>query len=153
LLGLDHVDLRVRDLAAVRAFYDALLPELGLVDVREFENGVEYYEPERPDAARVFFGLHEDPAHRPNGSRVAFSAATPADVDRLAEVVRNAGGQAIEGPEIPQSLERYYAVFFEDPDGNKLEICFRRAHADPSRVALEALTERVDAIAKGAGGA
>ncbi len=42
------------------------------------------------------------------------------------DVVRQAGGQNLEGPEIcAEYSPGYYAFFFEDPDGNKLEICCR----------------------------
>lgn len=62
----------------------------------------------------------------PNGTCIAFAATTAAEVDRLAALVRAAGAVDIEGPEIPYSSERYYAVFFRDASGNRLEICYRR---------------------------
>jgi hypothetical protein len=44
----------------------------------------------------------------------------------VAKIVREAGGQNLEGPQIwPEYSPGYYALFFEDPDGNKLEICCR----------------------------
>ena len=44
----------------------------------------------------------------------------------MAEVVRKAGGLVLEGPEVREDYTpHYYAFFFEDPDGNKLEICYR----------------------------
>ena len=47
-------------------------------------------------------------------------------MDRLAKLVRKAGGKALEGPEICKEYSAgYYAFFFEDPDGNRLEICCR----------------------------
>jgi hypothetical protein len=50
-------------------------------------------------------------------------ASLASEVDRLAEVVRQAGARNIEGP---MQYERgYYAVFFEDPSGNRLEVCYR----------------------------
>lgn len=135
--GYDHVDARVRDLVAARRFYDVLMPELGLAETVADEDGVEYYEPHRPRYARRFFGLHEDRKHHANAGRLCFAAETPADVDRLADVVRRAGGSAIEGPEIPYSAEKYYAVFFEDPSGNRLEIAYRRAHDDGVAVRVD----------------
>ena len=46
----------------------------------------------------------------------------------VAEVLREAGGKALEGPEICVDYSPgYYAFFFEDPDGNKLEICCRES--------------------------
>src|SRR5579875_1259040 len=77
--GYDHIDARVRDLASARRFYDILMPELGLTEIKLFESGTEYYEPYRQGASRRFFGIHEDPEHHTNESRICFSADTPAD--------------------------------------------------------------------------
>jgi predicted lactoylglutathione lyase len=75
-----------------------------------------------------FFGFTEDPNHRPNDTRIAFWAETREQVDRVAQVVRETGGRNPEGPQIwPEYSPGYYAFFFEDPDGNKLEICCRRS--------------------------
>jgi catechol 2,3-dioxygenase-like lactoylglutathione lyase family enzyme len=131
--GFDHFDARVRDLAAARAFYDVLMPALGLTDVVEADGDVEYYRPPLGvNGPRPLFGLHEDPQHVANESCLAFTAPTPGDVDRLAQIARAAGARDMEGPEIPYSSERYYAVFFRDPSGNRLEICYRRSHEDRS---------------------
>lgn len=127
--GFDHIDLRVVDLDAQRELYDALLPALGLTEIVELPGSREYYEPPVPGESRRFFGLIADPAHRANATRICFAAASPSDVDRLAEIARAAGASAMEGPEIPYSSEKYYAVFFEDGSGNKLEIAYRRPHA------------------------
>jgi catechol 2,3-dioxygenase-like lactoylglutathione lyase family enzyme len=148
--GYDHIDARVRDLARARRFYDALMPELGLIEIKTFEGGTEYYEPHRAGSSRRFFGLHEDPLHAPNDSRICFAAETAAEVDRLAKVVERAGGDSIEGPEIPYSDERYYAVFFKDPSGNAFEIAYRRTPDDGAAV-REDIGELIEA--KGAFGA
>ena len=109
------------------------MPALGLTDVHEAPGEVEYYQPGPVKAgSRALFGLHEDPDHVANACCIAFAAATPGDVDRLAAVAREGGAQAMEGPEIPYSSERYYAVFFRDASGNRLEICYRRAQTDRS---------------------
>lgn len=127
--GFDHIDVRVHDLDAARPLYDALLPALGLSERREEPDCLEYYEPLRSaDSARRFFGIHAHAGHVANATRIAFAATTAADVDRLAAIALEAGARAMEGPEIPYSSERYYAAFFEDASGNKLEICYRRPH-------------------------
>jgi predicted lactoylglutathione lyase len=43
-------------------------------------------------------------------------------VDRVARVIVESGGRDVDGP--PGFDDRYYACFFDDPDGNKLEICY-----------------------------
>jgi len=120
----DHIDHRVRSLAAVRPFYDALMPALGYTGVEVGKNVVEYY---CPDAANQFFAIDQHAGHVPTDTRIAFAAATRTDVDRIGEVLRSIGGRVIEGPEdCLDYTQPYYAVFFEDPEGNKLEVCCRR---------------------------
>ncbi len=134
--GFDHIDLRVADIAAERPLYDALLPALGLTEIVDVPDAREYYEPLVPDQARRFVGLNAEPGHQGNANRICFAAASPSDVDRLAQLARRAGARAMEGPEIPYSAEKYYAVFFEDGCGNKFEIAYRRPH-----VAVEAAAD------------
>jgi predicted enzyme related to lactoylglutathione lyase len=117
----DHIDLRVRNLAEVRSFYEILLPALGFNKDAKIDGWIQY---ERAaDARAEFFGVTESPNHIANECRIAFWASSVVEVDRLAEVVRRAGGCNIEGPgfEVPG----YYAVFFEDASGNRFEICHR----------------------------
>ena len=64
-----------------------------------------------------------DPDHLPNANRVAFWVESRDEVDRLARVVRSAGARNVSGPkDMPEYTPTYYAVFFEDPWGNPLEV-------------------------------
>ena len=121
----DHVDLRVTELGNVRGLYDALLPAMGFAQLEEDGANVNY-RCDSNDHTQSFFGLMTDPLHRPNGTRLAFRAASRDDVDRLTEIALAAGARSLEGPENYGRSARYYAAFFEDADGNKLEICFRQ---------------------------
>jgi catechol 2,3-dioxygenase-like lactoylglutathione lyase family enzyme len=122
---LDHIDLRVTDLKRAHKFYSKLLPALGFIRDRSGGRwGIFYAAGE--DKPEAFFGFTQDRRHQPNGTRIAFWAETRAEVDRLARLVRKIGGNNLEGPELcPGYSPGYYACFFEDPDGNKLEICCR----------------------------
>lgn len=123
---LDHVDLRVKDFGTAMKFYGKILPALGFTRDRSDDTWGTFYAVGR-DKTSAFFGFTEDPNHKPNGTRIAFWAETRAEVDQIAEVVRKAGGRKLEGPEVcPGYSPGYYAFFFEDPDGNKLEICCRQ---------------------------
>jgi catechol 2,3-dioxygenase-like lactoylglutathione lyase family enzyme len=120
----DHIDLRVRDLDAAKRFYSQVLPAIGFSDEQGDDTWVSYYATGglKPE----FFGFTHDPDHRPNGTRISFWADTREEVNRVAEVVKNAGGLVLEGPELcVEYSPNYYAFFFEDPSGNKLEICCR----------------------------
>jgi catechol 2,3-dioxygenase-like lactoylglutathione lyase family enzyme len=125
----DHVDLRVSDFAKVRRLYNALLPAMGFTRISEDDESVCYYAP-ADDRSMPFFCINADPDHRPNGSRVALYARGRNEVDRLAEVARVAGATAFEPPHLcTEYTPHYYATFFEDADGNKLEICYREKPA------------------------
>ena len=118
----DHVDLRVRSLAEARSFYETLLPALGFTRDVGIEGWLQY-EAEGPDGATEFVGVTESPQHVANECRIAFRAESIRDVERLAAIAIQAGAQNVEGPLYEEP--HYYAVFFEDPSGNRLEICCR----------------------------
>lgn len=119
----DHIDLRVRSLAEARPFYETLLPALGFTRRAEIEGWLQF-EAVEPDGSAEFFGVTETALHQANACRIAFWAESTAEVDRLAEIVRHAGARTIEGPNYDEG-PGYYALFFEDPSGNRLEICHR----------------------------
>ncbi|HEX9793392.1 MAG TPA: VOC family protein [Planctomycetota bacterium] len=118
-----HVDLRVQDRAVARAFYLAFLPELGLSVLNRGKNFDTLSCPGLAKPLQPWFGWTEDPAHVPNGNRIAFQVASRAEVDRLAALLGPAGAREISGPKaMPEYSAGYYAVFFADPSGNPLEI-------------------------------
>jgi catechol 2,3-dioxygenase-like lactoylglutathione lyase family enzyme len=122
----DHIDLRVKNRAAAQRFYSQVLPAIGF---RVDKSGKRWGLFEAEGSVAVdFFGFEEEADHQPNGNRIAFWASSREAVDKVAEVVRKAGGRNIEGPELcVEYSPGYYAVFFEDPDGNKLEVCHRES--------------------------
>lgn len=140
-LGFDHVDVRVSSLALVEAFYDRLMPLLGLTrkrtafvdakgewlqkDADGNYNTVEYYTPAEPGAVSFFIGFIERSDHVPGLTRVAFR------IENLPEwlpALEELGAHNIEPSE---EMSVYPAIFFEDPAGTKLELVARRA-APPS---------------------
>ncbi|HEY4282908.1 MAG TPA: VOC family protein [Chthoniobacterales bacterium] len=122
---LDHVDLRVRDFSRAMNFYGQLLPALGFTCNRSDSEWGTFYSV-GGDKTSAFFGFTEDRNHQPNGNRIAFWVDSRSEVDEIAGLVREIGGQNLEGPELcAEYSPGYYAVFFDDPDGNKLEICCR----------------------------
>jgi catechol 2,3-dioxygenase-like lactoylglutathione lyase family enzyme len=122
---LDHIDLRVRNFGRAKEFYSKLLPALGFTRDRSDPEWATFYTV-GGDQPPVFFGFTEDLEHQPNGTRIAFWADARTEVDKIGELVRQIGGKNLEGPELAAEYSPgYYAVFFEDPDGNKLEVCCR----------------------------
>lgn len=117
-----HVDLRVNSREEARVFYAQLLPELGFTRFHHGKQFDTFTVPGDPPF-EPWVGYIEDVDHQPNGNRLAFAVSSRAEVDRLAEVARIAGAGSISGPKpMPGYDEGYYAVFFDDPSGNALEI-------------------------------
>ena len=118
-----HVDLRVPDLEAGVEFYTILMPEVGF---SKYEGGQVFRSwttPEGRGPSRAWFGITDDPEHRPNANRIAFAVESRAEVDRITPILERAGARAISGPKLmPDYTDTYYAVFFDDPWGNPLEI-------------------------------
>lgn len=120
-----HMDVRVTELEEAMRFYSAVLPSLGFT--REY-HGTEWKvfatEDELPGAA--YFALTEDPDHRPNANRIAFWAESREQVDQIAGVLRELNAKITSGPQLfPEYSSTYYAIYFEDPCGNRLEVVHR----------------------------
>lgn len=117
----DHIDLRVPDLKQAERFYGPLLPALGFTRTVDIEGWLQF---EAADGEITeFFGVTESLHHLPNENRIAFWAGSNEHVDALAEVANQAGARNMEGPMLYEA--GYYAVFFEDPWGNRFEVCYR----------------------------
>jgi catechol 2,3-dioxygenase-like lactoylglutathione lyase family enzyme len=117
---LSHVDVRVRDRKRAHQFYSLLLGELGVVLESDKGLWTSYIDPGAE--AGDWFAFTEDRAMEPGPTRVALAARSREVVDRVARRLAELGAQQIDGPSEAYG-PRYYAVFFEDPDGNKLEVC------------------------------
>jgi catechol 2,3-dioxygenase-like lactoylglutathione lyase family enzyme len=121
----DHIDLRVPDLAQVSDFYRKLLPALGFKKALTVPGWLQYYA--EGEGATEFFGVTESRPHVPNENRIAFWASSVDEVNDISRFLHEIGARNIEGPEFEES-PTYYAVFFEDPAGNRLELCYRRTN-------------------------
>jgi predicted lactoylglutathione lyase len=119
----DHIDLHVRDLSAVGSFYHALRPILGFTARVDIDGWLQFEA--LGQGVFEFFGVTEEKDHRPNRNRIAFWADSNERVDQLAAELSRIGATNIEGPGFES--ESYYAVYFDDPSGNPLEICHRTA--------------------------
>jgi catechol 2,3-dioxygenase-like lactoylglutathione lyase family enzyme len=129
---LSHLDLTVTDLARSAPFYDRILGELGF---RRFEGGGDPGWFQRyPGGGYWGIALRLAPprtrARRhdrwlPGLHHVAFHAGSRSDVDRLYALLTEMGAEILDPPADysgPAYSEGYYAVFFADPDGLKLEV-------------------------------
>src|SRR5438309_11447156 len=96
---LDHIDLRVKDLARAKEFYRKLLSALGFTCDRSDEIWGTFYSA-GGDNPSEFFGFTVDRHHQPNGTRISFWGESRAEVDRIAKFVRELGGKNLEVCEV-----------------------------------------------------
>ena len=127
--ALHHVDLVVSSIERSLPFYRDLLAPLGFHRIGEVEG-------ERGETiwylsgAGGSLGLREAQSggeeeydrYRVGLHHLAFEAGSRALVDERAEWLRAQGAELESGPEEYSYVPGYYAVFFYDPDGIKLEI-------------------------------
>jgi catechol-2,3-dioxygenase len=118
-----HVDLRVGSMDAAFPFYDALLPALGFT-VPYHGDVWKAWATADPLPATAYVAITEEPGHVADSSRIAFKVDSADDVDRVAGVAREAGAE-LSGPKPMPYSPGYYAVYFDDPSGNRLEVYVR----------------------------
>jgi catechol 2,3-dioxygenase-like lactoylglutathione lyase family enzyme len=124
--GVHHVFLTVKDLDRSRSFYKALMPRLGYPGVADFGAVIGFL-----SSSGSFWLKQADARFRDDRfskdrvglCEVAFRAENREQIDALARDVESWGGTILDPPrEYPQYVPGYYAVFFADPDGIKLEL-------------------------------
>jgi hypothetical protein len=120
----DHIDLRVPRLADVQLFYETLLPALGFTRNVSDDEWLQFEAESADGGVTQFFGVTQCPEHIPNGSRIAFWVEDESEVVRIGDILRRLAARNIEGP--MEYEPDYHAVFFEDPCGNRLEVCHRK---------------------------
>ena len=121
---IDHVSLGVGDLAASRAFYDAVLAPLGYHRRYDLDDASGYGSPAPhplKEQALPFWIGHE-PAGAALSGHVCFTAPSRAAVDAFHAAALAAGGRDNGKPGLrPRYHAHYYAAFVIDPDGHRIE--------------------------------
>ncbi|WP_121120082.1 VOC family protein [Croceibacterium ferulae] len=126
---LDHIFLTVSDTDRSIAFYEQVLPVLGIA--RRLDYDGKDGPPGHPDLkgfgaeGRMFFWLRQGEA-APGAVHVGFIAASAAMVDEAHAAAMAAGAAQIHppGPQLHYD-PRYYAAQVRDPDGYSLEFVFK----------------------------
>jgi glyoxylase I family protein len=126
-LGVDHIDITVNDLGRSLPFYIKVLGALGFRRlVHPHYNGFHN--------AHMIIGVKEAAAEEKGATynrfrvglhHLALRARSKSDVDRFHDFLVTEKLTILDAPaEYPQYGPEYYAVFFADPDGIKLELTY-----------------------------
>ena len=127
-MGIHHVDIVVSSIERSLPFYRELLGPLGWHGISEVEG-------ERGETIwyllghETQIGLRESQSapgaydrYSPGLHHLAFEATSRAAVDERADWLGSVGAEIESEPQEYTYSPGYYAVFFFDPDGMKLEI-------------------------------
>jgi glyoxylase I family protein len=127
---ISHLMLNVNRYDEAKRFYGWLLPKLGYPNQTAYaedapKRGSGWYN----DAGSVWVQeaeprFREDHFHRHRVGlcEIAFAADSRRQVDELAAEIERHGGRVTDAPRQYDYMPGYYAVFFTDPDGLKLEV-------------------------------
>jgi glyoxylase I family protein len=124
--AVHHLDITAGDLTRSTDFYDRVLPLMGFVRIEDAPEGPLWAGAQVEvglQAARTSAAKHD--RYAPGLHHLAFTAPTREAVDDLHRRLVELGVEIADAPaEYPHYARGYYAVFFTDPDGIKLEYVF-----------------------------
>ena len=119
---IGYTTLGTNDLARAARFYDALLADLGAKRAMEMPTFIAWATAPNTPMVAVITPYDGKPATVGNGVMVALAASSKAQVDAIHRKALELGGKD-EGAPGPRG-GGFYAGYFRDLDGNKLNAFF-----------------------------
>ncbi|HEX6947411.1 MAG TPA: VOC family protein [Acidimicrobiia bacterium] len=120
-MPIEHLGIGVPDVEAAKGYYDELMPMLGFRSC--FGNG---YRPNDWQGAQLFLYETESDVysrHAPGLDHIAFLVSTRREVHHVHDWVLGRGDRVLVPPTaFPEFGEHYYATYFLDPHGFKIEV-------------------------------
>jgi len=124
---MNHLGLTVSNLEKSEPFYEAILGFMGYQQVEKNETFIMWWlqnagailiSSANPNSPNKFHDRYSPGLHH-----LAFNADSREQVDSLYKLIQEIGATVLDPPaEYNQYAPGYYAVFFADPDGIKLEL-------------------------------
>lgn len=123
--GVAHVVFRVNHFEEGVAFYDRLMPFLGLHVIHRSDGFIYYVGGRTALAIRRADPQYAGDVHaetRPGIDHLCFRARSRADVDGLHAFLQELGADIVRAPEEGPWAPGYYSLSFRDPEGIRLEL-------------------------------
>ena len=128
---IGYVMVGTNDLARAAAFYDALLGDLGAKRFNESDRGISWTFGAGTTSLALVSPFDRQPATVGNGAMVALGLGNRQEVETAYKRAIELGATD-EGKPGPRGDAGFYAGYFRDPDGNKLNVfCIEPAHPSP----------------------
>ena len=115
---IGYVTLGTKDLKKAAVFYDKIAAEMGIGRFMESDTFIAWGSAGGGAGLGLTKPFDGKPMTVGNGVMVALAAKDKAQVDRIYKLAMAMGAKD-EGPPGPRS-DNFYAAYFRDPDGNKL---------------------------------
>ena len=126
---IGYVTLGTNDMEKAAKFYDALAKEMGVGRMMDFDQFIAWGNMGGAPGIAATKPFDGQAASFGNGVMVALQAEDMDQVQRLYDLALANGGSD-EGAPGPRGDEGFYAGYFRDPDGNKLNaFCMTAAKA------------------------
>jgi predicted lactoylglutathione lyase len=119
---IGYVTLGTNDIKRAAAFYDAIAKEVGVGRMMENETFIAWGKPGGGAGIGLTRPFDGKPATVGNGVMVAIEARDRAHVDRIHQLAMSLGAKDEGAP--GDRGGGFYAGYFRDPDGNKLNAFF-----------------------------
>jgi predicted lactoylglutathione lyase len=119
---IGYVTLGTNDLKRAAAFYDAIAKEVGVGRMMDNETFIAWGKPGGGAGVGLTKPFDGKPATVGNGVMVAIEAKDRAQVDRIYQLAMSLGAKDEGAP--GDRGGGFYAGYFRDPDGNKLNAFF-----------------------------
>jgi len=120
---IGYVTVGTNDLGRAAKFYDAVAAEMGVGRMMEFDSFIAWGEMGGGAGVAATQPFNGEAASVGNGVMVALAADSKGQVQRLYDIALTHGGSD-EGAPGPRGDDGFYAAYFRDPDGNKLNAFF-----------------------------
>jgi catechol 2,3-dioxygenase-like lactoylglutathione lyase family enzyme len=118
---IGYVTLGTNDLPRAAAFYDAIAKHWGVGRMMEFDQFIAWGDINGAPGVAATKPFDGEAASVGNGTMVALQVETPEQVRAVYDTAIAHGGSD-EGEPGPRGEDGFYAGYFRDPDGNKLNV-------------------------------